>query len=63
MLIYKYQTIMFCLDELKLKVRLPVSKLGPCHNVEECEDQYNTILSQLLDEYAPKVQHTVTIQH
>ncbi len=44
-------------------VRILVSKLGPCYNVEDSIDQYDTILRQLLDEYVPEKQHTVTIQH
>ncbi len=40
-----------------------MSKLGPCYNIGDRVDQYNTILSQLLDEYAPEKQHTVTIRH
>ncbi len=44
-------------------VTVQVSKLGSCYNVEDRVNNYNTILSQLLDEYAPEKQHTVTIQH
>ncbi len=44
-------------------IRVPVSKLGSYYNIGDRVDQYNTILSQLLDEYAPKKQHTVTIPY
>ncbi len=44
-------------------VRVWVSKWGSCYTIEDRVDQYNTILSQLLDKYAPEKQHTVTIWH
>ncbi len=44
-------------------IRVWVSKLGSCYNIGDRVDQYNTILSQFIDEYAPEKQHTVTIRH
>ncbi len=41
-------------------VRVRMSKLGSCYNIEDRVDEYKTILSQLQDEYAPEKQHTVT---
>ncbi len=44
-------------------IRVRVSKLGSCYNIEDRVHQYNTILSQLLDKYVSEKQHTVTIRH
>ncbi len=42
-------------------IRVQVSELGSCYNIEDRVDQYNTILSQFLDEYAPEMQYMITI--
>ncbi len=36
-----------------------LSKFGQYYNIEDIVDQYNTILSQLQDEYAPEKQHNM----